>query len=205
MTLETRPKHPRPARRGASAAIALAAAALAGCGGGGSNPFDNPSNVNNLTTNGGQTLAFAYFQKCIQPILTTRSCAASGCHDNITGTGGALRLIGGAAPIDLSIAANTPEVIRTNDMYKNFYSAQGSSIIGSAAQSKLLLKPLVQRVLHGGGLIFSDSQDPNVKLMEYWINRPLPLGQNEFSSASYSMFTPAFDPANPAASACNTQ
>ncbi len=205
MTLQTRLNLPRPARRGMACAFALAAAILPGCGGGGSNPFDNPSNVNNLTTTGGQTLAFTYFQKCIQPILVAKSCAASGCHDNITGTGGALRLIGGATQIDLSNPANTPDVIRTNDMYKNFYSAQGSTIVGASAQSKLLLKPLVQGVLHGGGLIFANSQDPNVKLMEYWVNRPLPLGQDEFSSASYSMFTPAFDPANPAASTCNTQ
>lgn len=205
MTLETHPKHPRPARRGASAAIALAAAALAGCGGGGSNPFDNPSSVNNSTVTGGQTLAFAYFQKCIQPILVARSCAASGCHDNSNGTGGALRLIAGTTEIDLSNPVNSPAVIRTNNMYKNFYSAQASTFIGSSAQSKLLLKPLVQGVLHGGGLIFTNSQDPNVKLLEYWINRPLPQGQDEFSSASYSMFTPAFDPANPAASTCNTQ
>ncbi|MEQ1804607.1 MAG: hypothetical protein ABL900_04445 [Burkholderiaceae bacterium] len=163
--------------------------------------------MNNLTTSGGQTLAFAYFQKCIQPILVARSCAASGCHDNVSGTGGALRLIGSAPAVDLSDPANTPDVIRTNDMYKNFYSSQSSSIIGAPTQSKLLLKPLVQGVLHGGGLIFANSQDPNVKLLEYWIGHPVQgQGEDEFSTTTYNaMFTPAFDPANPAASTCNTQ
>ena len=110
-----------------------------------------------------------------------------------------------AAPIDLSNPANTPAAIRNSDMYKNFYSAQGSTLIGSAAQSKLLNKPLVQGVLHGGGVIFQNMQDPNAVLLQYWINRPAPQSADEFSSSTYSMFTPSFDPANPASSTCNTQ
>ena len=102
-----------------------------------------------------------------------------------------MRVIPGATPVDLSDPANTPAVIRASDMYKNFYSAQGSTIIGSTSQSRLLAKPLVQGVLHGGGLIFADATDPNVKLIAYWINRPAPAGQDEFSTATYSMFTPA--------------
>ena len=46
-------------------------------------------------------LAFAYFQKCINPIFlaqlqitqngvtSTNTCAGAGCHDTATGTGGA--------------------------------------------------------------------------------------------------------------------
>jgi hypothetical protein len=182
------------------------AASLTACGGGGSNPFDNPGNVNNSTVTGGQNLAFAYFQKCIQPILVSQTCSASGCHDNVNGTGGALRLIPGAAQVDLSNPSNTAASIRDSDMYKNFYSSQGSSVIGSAAQSKLLNKPLVRGVLHGGGLIFQNAQDPNVILLQYWVNHPAPQSGDEFSTSTYaSMFTPAFDPANPAGSTCNTQ
>lgn len=208
-------RRPRPPRRWAGrdlAALCCAAASLAACGGGGSNPFDNPASVNNPSTTSGQKLAFAYFQKCINPIFlapititvngvtTTNTCAASGCHDNATGTGGALRVIPGAAAVDLSNPANTPDVIRQTDMYKNFYSAQASTIIGSPSTSALLNKPLVRGVLHGGGVIFPDAQDANVKLMQFWLTRPAPTGQDEFSTATYSMFTPA----DPATGACNS-
>ena len=70
------------------------AAALAGCGGGSSNPFDNPAAVNNPQNPAGQRLAFAYFQKCIEPIFNAQlpivvngvtsinTCAGSGCSAN---------------------------------------------------------------------------------------------------------------------------
>jgi hypothetical protein len=200
MTQKTLPRQRVRHRR--SALAWLFAASLSACGGGGSNPFDNPDSVNNATITEGQSLAFAYFQKCIQPILVSASCAASGCHDNVSGTGGALRLFPNATPVPLS---DPPAAIRTSDMYKNFFSSQGSSVVGSASQSKLLNKPLVQGVLHGGGLIFQNSQDPNIALLRYWINRPAPQSGDEFSTSTYSMFTPALDPNNPDLSTCNTQ
>jgi hypothetical protein len=86
-------------------------------------------------------------------------------------------------------------------MYKNFYSAQGEVVTGSLTQSRLLAKPRLLNVLHGGGLIFPDDQDPNVKLISYWITHPMPAGQDEFSTASNSMFTPA----DPNTGTCNTQ
>ncbi len=201
-------------RQAAAAAACCAIAALAGCGGG-SNPLDNPSTVSNpgSGTSGQQRLSFAYFQKCINPILiaqlpitlngvtTTNTCAGSGCHSDATGTGGAFRVVPGAQAVDLSNPANTPDVIRTTDMYKNFYSAQGEVVLGSTTQSRLLAKPLLLNVLHGGGLIFANDQDANVKLIQYWISHPVPLGQDEFSSAANGMFTPA----DPATGTCNTQ
>ncbi len=203
---------PAPLRRRALPAAGLIALALTGCGGGG-NPFDNPPNVNNPLGATGQKLSFAYFQKCINPILlarltinqngtlSTNTCAGSGCHDNTTGTGGALRVVASAQAVDLADPASTPEAIRASDMYKNFYSAQGSVVIGSPAQSRLLAKPLLLNMLHGGGLIFENDQDPNAMLIRYWISRPSPLGQDEFSSASHGMFTPP----DPASGSCNTQ
>ncbi|HEY2928722.1 hypothetical protein [Piscinibacter sp.] len=197
-------------RLGALCGIVLA---LASCGGSGSNPLGNPPLVSNPTGASGQRLAFAYFQKCINPILiaqlpitvngvtSTNTCAGSGCHDNATGTGGAFRVVPSAQPLDLADPANTPDVIRASDMYKNFYSAQGEVVLGSTTQSRLLAKPLLLNVLHGGGLIFANDQDPNVKLIQYWISHPAPLGQDEFSVATYSMFTPA----DPATGTCNTQ
>jgi hypothetical protein len=195
------------------AAACAAALAVAACGGGGSNPLDNPPLIANPPGDTGQKLSYAYFQKCINPILlaqlqvrhngvtSTNSCASSGCHDNANGTGGALRVVPGAQPLSVTDPANTPDAIRASDMYKNFYSAQAAVVIGSPGESRLLAKPLVRNVLHGGGLIFESDQDPNVKLIEYWINRPVPQGQDEFSSAAHGMFTPP----DPDAGSCNTQ
>lgn len=186
---------------------------LAGCGGGDSNPLDNPPEVQNPQVASGQKLSFIYFQKCVQPVflaqlqinqngaISTNTCAAAGCHDNATGTGGAFRLLGSAPPVDLSNPANTPDAIRATDMYKNFYSAQGEVVFGAPLSSRLLTKPLLLNVLHGGGLIFVSENDPNVRLIRFWISRPMPQGQDEFSNAAYSMFTPA----DPNVGTCNTQ
>lgn len=195
-------------------AACIATMQLAGCGGGGNaNPLDNPPVVNNPVGTSGQKLSFVYFQKCINPIflaqlqvnnggtISTNTCASSGCHDDTSGTGGAFRVVQSAQQVDLADPANTPDAVRTTDMYKNFYSAQGSVVIGSAAQSRLLLKPLVRNVLHGGGLIFLDDDDPNARLIQYWISRPVPAGADEFSATAANMFTPA----DPDTGACNTQ
>jgi len=189
---------------------AIAATTLAGCGGSSSNPFDNPAPIANQPgSTTGQKLSFVYFQKCINPIFLkdlpaqgggTNTCAGSGCHA-LTGSGGALRLVPTATAVDLTNAANTPDVVRTSDMYKNYYSSQGEVVVGSTTQSRLLLKPQLLGVLHGGGLIFTDPNDPNIKLMEYWITHPAPQGQDEFSTAAANMFTPA----DPVTGTCNTQ
>ncbi|SHM52159.1 hypothetical protein [Rhizobacter sp. OV335] len=194
-----------------AAGACLAAAWLASCGGGG-NPLGNPSTITNPSGATGQRLSYAYFQKCINPIFlaalpithngTTivNTCAGSGCHDTVAGTGGAFRIATGATPLDVTDPANTPDAIRDTDMYKNFYSAQGEVVGGSTTQSRLLAKPLLINVLHGGGQIFANDQDPNVKLIEYWITHPSPSGQDEFSTATYNMFTPA----DPNTGTCNT-
>ena len=191
---------------------AATAAVLVACGGGEGNPLGNAPTINNPPASGGQKLSFVYFQKCINPVflaqlqinqggvVSTNTCASSGCHDNTTGTGGALRVVQGAVAQNLANPANTPDVLRTSDMYKNFYSAQGSTVIGSPTQSRLLAKPLTLNVLHGGGVVFADQNDANARLIAYWIGRPMPAGQDEFSSAADSMFTPP----NPATGTCNS-
>jgi hypothetical protein len=133
--------------------------------------------------------------------VSTNTCVGGGCHDNTTGTGGALRVVASAKAIDLADPANTPEAIRATDMYKNFYSAQGSTVIGSPAQSRLLAKPLLLNVLHGGGLVFASEQDPNARLIAYWITHPAPEGRDEFSAASDGLFTPP----DAATGECNTE
>ena len=193
------------------AAFALAAA-LGACGGG-SNPFGNPSSVENPPGVGGQKLSFAYFQRCVYPVFQAQlpirqgnvssinTCAGSGCHDNTNGTGGSFRVISNAAVIDVTDPANTPDLIRATDMYKNFYSASGAIVLGSPTQSRLLLKPLVQGVLHGGGIVFDSVDDANAKVIAFWISRPVPAGHDEFSDSANSLFTPP-DPIN---GTCNTQ
>ncbi len=204
-------------RRSASGVLGTLAAAaaflgLAGCGGSG-NPLDNPSTLQNGPLASNQRLAFAYFQYCVFPIFNLQlpiqfangqtavnTCAASGCHDNTNGTGGAFRVIPNAAPIDLTDPANTTDIIRASDMYKNFFSAQGEVVFGSTMQSRILAKPMVNGVLHGGGLIFANAQDANARKIQYWINNPV-NGQSEFSPTTFNMFTPA----TPSPANCNTQ
>ena len=194
-------------------AAAAAVLGLASCGGG-DNPLDNPASLQNPGLSGNQRLAFAYFQRCVFPVFlaqlpirfangttSVNTCAASGCHDNTNGTGGAFRVIPNAQPIDLTNPANTADIIRASDMYKNFYSAQGEVVFGSPLTSRILAKPMVNGVLHGGGLVFENAQDPNARLIQYWINNPAPTGQSEFSGATFGMFTPA----DPNTGACNTQ
>ncbi len=179
--------------------------ALAGCGGG------NPPNISNATLTTNQALSFAYFQRCINPIflaqlqtrqggtVQTNTCAASGCHESVHGAGGALRIVPTAQLMDLS---SSKAVLQASDMYKNFYSSQGEVLIAQPLLSRLLDKPELRNTLHGGGLIFSDpANDPNVALITYWINHPLPIGQDEFSSSANYMFTPA----DPTSGTCNTQ
>lgn len=195
-----------------SFSLAVVSLCLSGCGGG-SDAFGNPPTIVNPEIPGGKTLSFAYFQRCINPIFlallpiqlggttTNNTCAGSGCHDNTSGTGGAFRVVANAQPVELTSPDANPAAIRSTDMFKNFYSAQGSVVIGSASQSRLLTKPLLSGVLHGGGLIFLSEDDTNARLIRYWISRPVPQGQDEFSTTSAAMFTPP----NPETGACNTQ
>ena len=102
---------------------------------------------------------------------------------------------GSASLVDL--ATVSPDAARLTEMYRNFFSAQGSSVIGAPASSKMLTKPLVQGVLHGGGQIFADANTPEARLLAYWISRPVP---DEFNAAE-SMFTPTGNGSR----TCNTQ
>jgi len=206
-------------RRSAATVRSIVAAAAAGlglasCGGGGSNPLDNPDSLSNPALSGNQRLRFSYFQTCVFPVFLAQlpirfangttavnTCAASGCHDNTNGTGGAFRVIGNAQPIDLTNPANTADIIRASDMYKNFYSAQGEVVFGNPLGSRILAKPMVNGVLHGGGLVFENAQDANARFIQYWINNPAPAGTDEFSSTTFGMFTSNI----PSTSNCKTQ
>jgi hypothetical protein len=208
MTKRTR----RPPRRVQLAGFLLIGiGALGGCGGG-SDPLGNPPQVVNSGGAVGTSLSFAYFQRCVNPILqtphtidlngvvTTNTCSSAGCHAAATGRGGAFRLQATATVEDLTNPANTPAVLQNTLMFQNFFSAQAEVIINNPGQSLLVNKPLLRNVLHGGGLIFSSAQDPNIQVMEYWISNPMPAGQDEFSPAAANLFTPA----DVMLGACNT-
>ncbi len=201
MTVDERTRLRRTLRTVVRACIPLALTALAACGG----SLGNPPTVSNTGTQGGQKLAYAYFQRCINPIFFTtinsNTCGASGCHDNVNGTGGALRVTAGAVAVDVTNPANTPDVIRAGAMYRNYISAAGLVLVSTPLESLLIRKPLVRNTLHGGGQIFLTDTDPNLQLIEYWVTHPAPQGQDEFSTATYSMFT-GNDPVN---GTCKTQ
>lgn len=180
------------------ASLSLAVLGLTACGGG--NPLDNPPSVQNGGVSGQDKLSFVYFQLCIDPIFRDslpiigtglfNTCAGAGCHDNATGAGGAFRVVPSAVGVtDFS----APDVLRnTEDMYKNYYSAQGEVVLSDATLSRLVNKPLVRGVLHGGGQIFASDADRNVQLMRYWMGNPVPRGQDEFSTSAaiLNMFSP---------------
>lgn len=178
--------------------LATAATVSAACGGG--SPLDNPPTLLNPPGSTGQKLSYAYFERCVNEVLKTplpvningavsvNTCASAGCHDNLTGTGGALRLLQAAAP---AASAATPDEVRATDMYKNYYSSLGESVVGAPDDSRLLNKPLVRGVLHGGGLIFESVNSAEAKVIRYWISRPMPQGQDEFGSAAAAMFDAA--------------
>jgi hypothetical protein len=186
MTVDERAQLRRTLRTAGRVCFALALTALASCGG----SLGNPPDVTNSGTTGAQKLSYAYFQRCIDPIFFTtlagNQCGSSGCHAP-SGTGGALK-VSAATVIDVTVASNTPDVIRQSDMYKNFVSAQAQTLISDPAQSRLINKPLVRGVLHGGGQIFTSDTDPNIQAIVYWITHPAPVGQDEFSNATWSMF-----------------
>lgn len=191
-------------KRGPILATLAAAAALAGCGGG--SALDNSENVQNPPGAGGRKLSFEYFQRCIQPIYEkvitgagggANTCGSSGCHDTVAGTGGALRIVPTPALVD---STTTPvDVIHASEMFRNFFSSQGVTVVGAPTSSRLFQKPLVLNILHGGGQIFASENDENARLIAYWITHPMPEGQDEFSIAANSLFTPA----DPKTGVCN--
>lgn len=186
------------ARRLCALAAPALALSLAGCGGG--NPLGNSDDIDNSGVITGKKLSLAYYQRCIQPILEAslpspdggggvNECASSGCHDDRAGTGGALRVVPGAAAVSLDGSVGA-DAIRSTDIYRNFYSAQGVTVPGSPTASRLLTKPLLLSVLHGGGLIFENLDNPNAKVFAYWISKPVPTTSDEFdtSEAVQAMF-----------------
>jgi hypothetical protein len=120
-----------------------------------------------------QTLCQDFFEACINPILTTEmfvphrntniTCAASGCHNVNTGSGGAFKLIRNARSGTLEITAN-------------FIAAKSFTNMTDPAISKLLLEPQAGTFSlvgsHGGGDIFADPSNQNYQEILFWISNP---------------------------------
>lgn len=115
----------------------------------------------------GSTLCVADFEQCVNPIFDAlingrtgqSTCAASGCHDVDTGSGGAFKVFPDAEP-------GSPEIM------SNFFAAKGFVNLDDPDQSKLLLEPL-QGVFsisgtHTGGDIFPDTADACYGAIHEW-------------------------------------
>lgn len=172
-------------RRTRAVAASALVVLLAACGGGG-NPLDNPPDISNPGTGGGDKLAFDYFQYCVVPVVTVnvadpaKNCSNSNCHAP-GGSGGAYRVIAGAALVPGGTPADTA---RLTDMYKNFHSAANQTVLNAPNDSRLLNKPLNRGTLHSGGAIFASPADPGAAVISFWIANPLPPGADEFSNTN---------------------
>lgn len=121
----------------------------------------------------GEQLCQEFFEACVAPILLSPidvpsrgvsvTCAAEGCHDIASGSGGAFKLYRSAAPA-------------SDDMSANYLSARSFSNVSDPPLSRLLLEPLAgsDSVVgsHGGGDIFADPNDTRYQEIYYWITHP---------------------------------
>jgi len=132
-------------------------ALLSGCG----------ADVSQQTVNTGQTLDCAMFASTVNQIFDAniggKTCSASGCHSVFGSSGGAFKIYPGIT------VANSPQ------MQANYLAAKGFANLNSAADSKLLLEPLIgsQSIVgsHAGGDIFLDTfSDANYLTIFAWIS-----------------------------------
>lgn len=120
-----------------------------------------------------QQLCQEYYEACINPLLTqprtlisrdvSVTCSSAGCHDSVSGSGGAFKIDGSA-------------LAGTDAMTTNYRAAHGFINISDPVNSKLLLEPLAGSDAisgtHGGGDIFADPNDSAYQEIYYWITHP---------------------------------
>ena len=116
-----------------------------------------------------RTLCYSDFELCVSPILDAQlsgragpaTCAASGCHDQASGSGGAFKIYAQATPTSAQMLAN-------------YYAASAFANLDDPGQSKLLLEPLqgVSSITgtHTGGDIFPDTGDACYVAIHDWIS-----------------------------------
>lgn len=116
-----------------------------------------------------RTLCYADFEACVSPILDAQlaaragpvTCAASGCHDQAAGSGGAFKIYPQPAP-------------GSAEMLANFFAARAFANLDDPSRSKLLLEPLegVSSIsgTHTGGDIFPGTGDACYVAIHDWIS-----------------------------------
>lgn len=115
----------------------------------------------------GQTLCRLDYETCVDPIFHSVisgrtgpvTCSASGCHDNVSGSGGGLKLV--------------PNPGTPADLQANFLRARTFGNLNAPDQSKLLLEPLTGQSAisgtHTGGDIFPGTNDACYRVVRDWI------------------------------------
>ena len=149
-----------------------AAVAVSGCRcGGGSNPLDNPADVAEPARTRRARSCRSPTSRSASTRSSWRSCRST-CNGAIvdqhlrrrraaTTTPTAPAALCASwqrrRPIDLTDPANTPDVDpRQRHVQELLLGAGLEVVIGSPTQSRLLAKPMLLNVLHGGGLVFAD-------------------------------------------------
>lgn len=149
-------------------AIVLSAMALAGCD---SVAVEELGSV-------GQKLCAVDFDTCVNPIFDATlqgrtgpvTCAASGCHAQDSGSGGAFKIFPNAGAGSVEAGAN-------------YFAARGFANLADPSASKLLLEPLqgISSVTgtHTGGDIFPDTGDACYVAIHEWINKRVDASDSE--------------------------
>lgn len=117
----------------------------------------------------GETLCFADYQQCVDPILHASingsggpvSCSASGCHDVAAGSGGGFKVFVNPA--------------NETELMANFFAAKAFANLAVPTDSKLLLEPLsgISAIsgTHTGGDIFPGTGDACYAAILDWASR----------------------------------
>ena len=134
--------------------LAAALAALAGCGG------PPPGEDGTLPAP-----PLERFATDVQPILERR-CASPACH------GDAARPLALYAPLARRIdprRTHLAEPCTTEELRANWEATRGFVDPDDPARSPLLAKPLEDGVVHGGGRVFRDRHEPEVRAILAWL------------------------------------
>ena len=188
-------------------------AALGACGGGIEPASATPRGREPAATPGSQQLSFAYFQKCVYPIflaqLQIQGQRELDQHLRRLGLPRQRHRHRRRLSLDRQRAAARPRPTRPTRPTSSARatctrtSTRRRARWCSARRRRAACSPSrwCSTCCTAAAGLRQRPSDPNAKLITYWITHPVPLGQDEFSSAANSMFTPA----DPNTGTCNTQ
>ena len=136
----------------------------------------------------GAEAPFAYYQKCVNPILlellpiagtaVTNTCAAGGCHDVNTGSGGALRINPRAAEVVIGATpdAESLRCAAADRDVPQLPPAQAQVVFAGARRQPPHQQAPGARRAAWGGRVFRDENDPLGAHLIYWMSAPVPQG-----------------------------